>query len=255
MKLRLSRVIAIWMRHFVAFRSGWMVEATGIILEPMFILIAIGFGVGQFVDQITPNLTYQEFIAPGVVVGSAMWHALFHCSWGAYQRMKEQHLYETILITPVNLSELVGGEIMWGATRSVMTTTAVLGVASILGLISSPFSIFIIVVGFFAGLMFGAIGLICAATAPNNHSLMLVFTMIGSPLFFFGGVFFPIDSLPDYLEPVAWVMPLTPAVHIARGLSLGEFDLSHIYSVIYMVGLVALLCPVATALLKRRVFV
>ena len=91
--------------------------------------------------------------------------------------MKEQHLYETILIAPVNLSELVGGEIMWAATRSVMTTTAVLGVASILGLTSSPFSIFIIVVGFFTGLMFGGIGLICAATAPNNHSLMLVFTI------------------------------------------------------------------------------
>lgn len=252
---RAGKVSAIWMRHYVAFRSGWVIESTAILLEPLFMLVAIGFGIGRFVDNIAPGFTYQEFVAPGVVVGSAMWHSLFSCAWGAYQRMQTHKVYETMLTAPVNLSELAAGEIVWGATRSIMTTVAVLAAAAALGLISSPWAVLVIAIGFLTGLVFGGMGLIYASIAPSTHSLTLIFTMIGTPLFFFSGAFFPIDSLPDFIEPLAWAMPLTPAVHVARGLSTAEFALSHLYSVLYLAGLAAVFYPIAIRLLRRRLLI
>ena len=252
---RPRNVAGVWMRHYVAFRSGWLVESTAIVLEPMFILLAVGFGIGRFVSDIAPGLTYQEFVAPGIIAGNAMWHALFQCSWGAYQRMQTHRVYETMLTAPVNMSELAAGEIAFGATRSLMTTVAVLATAAALGLIGSPWAILIVGVGLLTGLVFGGMGLVFAAIAPSSHSLTLVFTMVGTPLFFFSGAFFPIASLPDWLEPVAWALPLTPAVHASRGLATGEFGLTHLYALLYLTGLALLLYPLATRLLRRRLIV
>jgi lipooligosaccharide transport system permease protein len=248
-------VFGIWMRHWVAFKAGWMIDSTAIVIEPLFILIAIGYGIGRFVENVQGDLSYQEFVAPGIIAANAMWPALFNCGWGGYQRMTHQNVFETMTSAPVNLSELAAGEILWGATRSLMTTAAVLVIATGMGLISSPMAILILPLGFIIGLIFGGMGLTYAAIAPTQHSMMLIFTLIGTPIFFFSGAFFPIDSLNDSLQPIAWTMPLTGGVHAARGLSTGEFAMSHLYGLLYMIGLAAAFYPAAFLLLRRRLVV
>ena len=42
-----------------------------------------------------------------------------------------------------------------------------------------------------------------------------------TPLFLFSGTFFPIDRLPTFLQPIAWVLPLWHGVDLARALALG----------------------------------
>ena len=252
---RPRNVYGVWMRHWLSFKSGWMVESSAIVIEPLFILLAVGFGIGRFVDNIAEGLTYQEFVAPGIIAANAMWPALFNCSWGAYQRMENHHVYETMISAPVNLSELAAGEIVWGATRSLMTTAAVLAIASILGLINSPLAILILPVGVLIGLVFGGMGLIYASLAPSQHSMMLIFTLIGTPIFFFSGAFFPIDSLHDAVEPIAWAMPLTGGVHAARGLATGDFGLGELFGLLYLTGLALTFYPIAFLLLRRKLVV
>ena len=45
------------------------------------------------------------------------------------------------------------------------------------------------------------------------------------PMFLFSGTFFPIYQLPDWLEPVAWVVPLWHGVDLCRDLALGTASL------------------------------
>ena len=252
---RIANVVSVWLRHVTAFRRVWVVDLTAILLEPLFVLVGVGFGIGHFVENISPGFTYQDFIAPGIIVGNAMFHAIFECSWGAYQRMRTQAIYDAIITAPVNVNELAAGEIIWGATRAAMTTGAVLAAAAALGLIHSPLAVFVIPIGFLTGLVFGGVGLSFASIARSSHSLMLVFTTIATPLFFFSGTFFPVDSLPRWLQPVAWALPLTPAVHAARGLTSGDFGLGHVYAILYLLGLAAVFYPIATMLLRRRILV
>jgi lipooligosaccharide transport system permease protein len=249
---RPANVYGVWLRHWLAFKGGWLVDSTAIVIEPLFVLLAVGYGIGKFVEGIEGNLSYQEFVAPGIIAANAMWPALFNCSWGAYQRMENHKIYETMISAPVNLSELAAGEIVWGATRATMTTAAVLLVATILGLIGSPLAILILPLGFLVGLVFGGMGLVYASLAPTQHSMMLIFTLIGTPIFFFSGAFFPIDSLHSGLQPVAWAMPLTGAVHVARGLSTGDLGMSHLYGLLYMIGLASVFYPLAFMLLRRK---
>jgi lipooligosaccharide transport system permease protein len=102
------------------------------------------------------------------------------------------------------------------------------------------------------GAMFGAMGFLFSSVAPHTTFLTLVFTVVASPLYFFSGSFFPMSVLPDWVEPIAWAMPLTPAVHIARGFALDSLDISHLWAAIYMLILTAIMWPAAVFLLKRR---
>ncbi len=249
---RPRNVYGVWLRHWLAFKAGWLVDSSAIVIEPVFILLAVGFGIGRFVENISEGLTYQEFVAPGIIAANAMWPALFNCSWGAYQRMENHKVYETMISAPVNLSELAAGEIVWGATRSLMTTAAVLTIAAMLGLIDSPLAILILPVGVLIGLVFGGMGLIYASIAPSQHSMMLIFTLIGTPIFFFSGAFFPIDSLHSAVQPIAWVMPLTGGVHAARGLATGDFGLGEVFGLLYLAGLAFAFYPIAFLLLRRK---
>ena len=62
-------------RFWIAFRSSqWMMIASGFV-EPVFSLLAFGFGLGQFIGTVDVgdrSVTYAQFIAPALLAYSAM---------------------------------------------------------------------------------------------------------------------------------------------------------------------------------------
>ncbi len=249
--VRLRSITGVWWRHAVALARVWKVAFTWFFVEPAFILLAMGMGVGRLVGTLPDHGSYAAFVTPGLVVGMAMFHAIFECAWGAFQRI-QQHVLETILTTPTTVAELAAGEVLWGGTRGAISTLAVGGLAVLLGWL--PLSGFpgVMLAGVLVGLEFGAIGLCFAAGSPTLPVLTLVFTVIATPLFFFSGSFFPIEVLPDFLQPVAWVAPLTPGVHLARGFAQGSLDWTHLAAAGYQLFLSVAFFPLAVLLLRRR---
>ena len=64
----------VWQRNRDAFLRAWKVEIGGIAVEPFIMLVAIGFGLGAYIQDIDGR-SYAEFLAPGVIAGYAMFHA------------------------------------------------------------------------------------------------------------------------------------------------------------------------------------
>ena len=252
LSFRWHNVVGIWIRQALAFRRSWVVESTAVVVEPVIVLGAIGFGLGRFVGDFEEGISFAEFVAPGIIAGNAMFHAIFEGSWGVYRRMETHRIYDAILTAPVAMRELVAGEMVWGATRALMTGVAVTAFAAALGLVDSPWAIGIVVAAVLIGLVFSGMGLIFAAITPSQHALVLVFTLVSTPMFFFSGAFFPIDTLPGWIQPLAWALPLTEGVHLARGLTTGNVGVTQLYDVLYMAGLIAVFYPLAIVLLRRR---
>ena len=134
----------------------------------------------------------------------------------------------------------------------MITAFCIGAVAAILGWLDPLSGAGVLLAAALIGIQFGALGLIFAALAPNVHILSLNFTVVATPLYFFSGAFFPISVLPDWVEPIAWAAPLTPSVHLARGFATGSLDISHLLSALYVLGLSAVLIPIASVLLRRR---
>ncbi len=250
-RFRLRGVTGVWLRHAVALARVWKVAITWFLVEPVFILLAMGVGVGQLVGDIPGHGSYAAFVTPGMIVGMGMFHSIFESAWGAFQRIQGDVL-ETMLTTPTTVAELAAGEVLWGGTRAAISTLAVGGFAVALGwlpLIALPG---VLLCSALVGLEFGAIGLCFAAGATTLSTLTLVFTVVATPLFFFSGSFFPIDVLPAFLQPIAWAAPLTPGVHLARGFAEGSLGAGHLASALYLLFLSVAFYPLAVWLLRRR---
>ena len=86
--IRLQSVAGMWFRHALVFRRTWWTAMTWYLIEPAAALLAIGFGVGQLVNEVE-GVPYAQFVTPGVIVGSAMFHAIFECAWGSFFRIQK----------------------------------------------------------------------------------------------------------------------------------------------------------------------
>ena len=262
LRLRWRSVWAVWRRHMLALGRVWHVAVTWFVVEPAVVLLAVALGIGRLVGDMGGQGSYAVFVAPGIVIGTAMFHAIFESSWSVFQRI-QQDLYETFLTAPVTVAEIVLGELTFAVTRALLSTLAVGGFAIAFGWI--PFAALpaLLLVSVAVGVVFGGIGLLFAALSPTVHALSLVFTLVATPLYFFSGAFFPVSVLPDWLEPAAWAAPLTPLVHLARGFcavfatgpaasGAAALDAGHLLAAGYVLALALLLVPLAERQLRRR---
>jgi lipooligosaccharide transport system permease protein len=222
-----------------------------VLIEPVIILVAVGFGVGKLVGTMDDGVSYAQFVTPGLIIGNAMFHALFETSWNAYNRI-DNDVYETALTTPITILEITIGDILWAVTRSILTVVGTAIVAALFGWLIHWEAIGLIIPAIMVGITFGALGFLFSAVAPHITFLTLVFTLVASPMFFFSGSFFPISILPDWVEPIAWAMPLTSAVHIGRGFALASLDITHLWAALYLIAVTAVLWPIAVFFLRRQ---
>ncbi len=215
--------LCVWRRDMESWRKYWKASLVGALGEPILSLVAIGYGLGRFVD-IDPGgagLGYAHFLAPGILASAAMNAASFEATFGSFTRMTEQKTYDAILATPVGIREIVAGDALWAATKATLSGTAVLLVAVAAGLVRSPTACLLPAVALVVGLVFAAMGIVVASRAQAYDFFTYYFTLVIAVMYFFSGIFFPLVSLPGWAQGVAWCLPLTHAVALARACATG----------------------------------
>jgi lipooligosaccharide transport system permease protein len=245
------RFIRVWQRNRDVFFRLWHSEAPGFVAEPIIILLAMGLGLGAYVGLVDGQ-KYIEFIAPGIIASYAMFSASFECTYGSFVRMEYQKTYDAIIATPLNIEDVIAGEIFWGATRSFMTGTVILAIAAAFRLVPSPWASVIPVLAFLEGIMFASIAILFTSFVPAIYSFNYYFTLFITPMFFFSGVFFPLSSFPEIVQTLSWVAPLTPVVHLTRALINGEFHLDLLWALGLIIVLTALFFSISLVTMRRR---
>ena len=122
------RFFRMWQRNRDVFLRLWHSEAPGTVIEPVIVLIAMGLGLGAYVGLVDGQ-DYIKFIVPGIVCSYAMFSVFGECTYGTFFRMEERKTFDAIIATPLNVEDVIAGEIFWGATRSLMTGSVILLVA------------------------------------------------------------------------------------------------------------------------------
>jgi lipooligosaccharide transport system permease protein len=248
------RAFHVWRRDLESwkrFAVSFFVAALG---DPIFYLLGIGYGLGRFVADIDGQ-PYAAFLAPGIVAYTAMNSATFEATIGAFTRMSEQRTYEAILATPCSIADIVAGDVLWAASKSVISVCFLAGILAVFGLLHSPLALTLVPLGFVVGLMFASLGMIMTAKAPSYDFFNYYFTFVFSIMFLFSGVFFPIHSLPDWARAVAWVLPLTHAVNLSRGLATGDAGTWMLGELAWIAVVSGVAFVVAERLVRRRLLV
>lgn len=249
--MSIKRAFRVWQRNATVYKKLYRSSLTLNFFEPMLYLIALGYGLGGFVKEIN-GVSYIEFIAPGIIMSSAMFAASYECTYGTYVRMVYQKTFDAILATPINFNELVFGELLWGATKSLIYGTIIVFVISIFGVVKSSYVFFLLPFIIICGLIFAALSLIATAIVPGIDSFNYFYTLVLTPLFLFSGIFFPLEDMPKIVIKLSEINPLLHLVNISRSLCYGILSSNFLTDLAVVLGYLVILTPLPFILLKKR---
>jgi len=241
-------------RNFRVWRKLWVPSLLGNFGDPLLYLLALGYGLGHFVGRIE-QMPYITFIASGIVASSVMNTATFEGLYSAFTRMSVQKTYAAILATPMEVSDVLAGELIWCALKGTMSAVAIILVASLFGAITwagVPWALLVILL---SGLAFGAIALTVTAVSRSYDFFMYYFTLVVTPMFLFCGVFYPLKTLPPIGQSIAQVLPLTHAVALLRPWLTGQWPTHVLLHLAVLAGYTVVGYALAIVLLRRRLLV
>ena len=245
------RWFPVWQRNFLVWRKLAIPSVLGNLADPLIYMLGLGYGLGSLLPQVN-GVSYVSFLAAGTVVSSTMNAATFEALYSSFSRMHVQKTWDAILNTPLSLDHVLTGELIWAASKSLLSGLAILLVIAALGLTSSPLALLAIPVIFLTGLTFAAMGLIVCALAPSYDFFMYYFTLFITPMLLVSGVFFPADQLPAAVHGIATWLPLSHALQLARPLLLGEVPANALGHVAAMLAIAGVSFCIATVLTRRR---
>lgn len=246
------RFIHVWRRNLLVWRKLAIPSILGNLADPLLYMVGLGYGLGSMLPQMG-GAPYVAFLAGGILCSSTMNTASFEAMYSAFSRMQVQKTWEAIINAPLTLDDVVLGETCWAASKSVLSGTAVLLVATALGLVGSALALWVIPLVFLAGLCFAGLGLIVTALSPSYDFFMYYFTLVITPMMLLCGVFFPLEQLPEIVQHIAQVLPLTHVVALARPLMSGTVPPHAWLHVLVLAVYAAASYGIALTLLKKRI--
>ena len=215
---------------FTQYRRIWRGTAITSVVTPVVYLLALGVGLGVFVDRsadLPDGISYLEFVAPGLMAATAMQLSTFEASWPVLSAIKWDRQYHAMLASPLRVRDVMLGHQAFFAFRLVTTATVYFIVILEFGTVASPLGVLTIPVTVLVGLSFSAPIAAWAAHTETEVSFVAIFRFLILPMFLFSGTFFPISTLPAPLEVVAWLTPLWHGVTLCRDLTLGDVSVWH----------------------------
>jgi ABC-2 type transport system permease protein len=201
-------------------RSGVLIR----LIQPAIWIIVIGHtfaGTRPLIQQVGFDGTYLEFMAPGVIILTAIFTSIF----GGVNTLWDRRygFMNKALTSPISRSSIALGKMLAISLISALQSALIIGIAIIIGVsFPNPWviaPIMAIVILFSLG--FSGISVVVAATAKSQETFWGVINFLGMPLFMLSPALFPLELLPDWLATAAKFNPVTYTVLLVRGLMTG----------------------------------
>jgi lipooligosaccharide transport system permease protein len=211
------------------YRRTWRATVVASVVQPVFFLLALGFGVGSRVPAgaVTGGLTYAEYLAPALLVASSLQIAAFESTYPILSALRWQRTYLGIAASPITPGQIFGGHLMWVGLRVGVSGAAYLVVAALLGTLTGAGAALSLPVSGLAGLAVAApVAAYSATLRIEGQHFDSLFRFVVLPMTLFAGTFFPLDRLPVWARPLAWVTPLWHGTELSRGAAFGGLSLA-----------------------------
>ncbi len=223
--------LRVWESGFAVYRRIWRANLLSSLVQPFLYLLGMGVGVGALVDdragstELLGGTSYLGFLAPSLIAVTAMMVLAQEAMWPVMDGFMWSNAYRSMYATPLEPGQIAAGVALWQATRGALACSGV-AVALVLfddtrswGLLSA------VVFGVLTGLAVALpITAWSASREAGDQSFPAIMRFGIMPMFLFGGAFYPIDQLPDWLQWVARVTPLYHGVELCRGSVLGTLE-------------------------------
>lgn len=230
--------------RFVQYRATFRASLVSSFGNPVLFLTAMGLGLGGYVGQVPSSsvegLTYLQFLAPGLLAATVMQTGSFEAAFPILSGFQWNKIFHSMYATPLRPRDIVLGNVTWAAIRLTMVATVFAVVVVLFGANRSPLIVLAIPAAVLTGLAFSTPIMAFSATQRQPNTFATIFRFGITPLFLFSGTFYPIESLPALLQPIAWLSPLWHGAEICRALMYGTAPSLIVPIVIHTAVLVAI---------------
>ncbi len=175
---------------------------------PIIYLIAFGWGLGHRVR--VGGVDYLTYLIPGLAAMSSMNNSY---TWVASNINLNRIYFKTFQVfvqAPIRPSSILVGEVLAGMVKGLFASVLIIAV----GLLASPrffLTPLFFVTLFLNCLLFACLGVITGMRAKSHEDTATYSNFFIMPMAFFSGTFFPLDRIPDALQWIIYVLPLTHA--------------------------------------------
>lgn len=210
-------IVAVLWEKWVEFRRDFYKITLAAMIAPLMYLIVFGMGI----QTMSHGKSYLEFLIPGVIALTSM-----NGSFSAIaQSLNVQRLYEKafdqVMISPTPLWQFIVGQVLAGSLRGMYAGGVILLITAPLtkNLVFNGYSFLIM---FLNGAVFSSIGLVVSFIAKNHADVPRFSNYFIMPMAYLCNTFFAVENMPHGIREFVWVLPLSQASGMIRGIANGE---------------------------------
>lgn len=223
------------------------------LIQPALWLAVFGVTLSKIRAMPTGNLTYLQFMTPGILAQSVIFVAIFYGITVVWER--DLGLLNKLLSTPAPRSAIVVGKALSAGVRGIFQAIAVLILALIMRIrvIFTPLSVLsVFAIIILCGMCFSSISMALASIFRTRERMMGIGQAITMPLFFASNAIYPLSIMPSWLKVIAIGNPLSYIVDAIRALLITG-DLSSIAIDMLVIGMTTIMLLVLASLSFRRI--
>jgi ABC-2 type transport system permease protein len=215
-----------------------------ILVVPLVVMTLIGLSF--------PQSNVLDYIAPALLATLALFFS-FLLTGISFLRERSQGTLERLMASPVSRSDIVVGYLLgffvFALTQSLIILLFTIYVLDV-HYTGDLWQIFIFQIVVIAGAV--NLGIFTSTFARNEFQMVQFIPLIIIPQVFLCGVIWPVEQMPDYLQWLSKILPLTYAVEGLTDIMIAGKNLLEVsFDLSVLVGF-ALIISVITAITLRR---
>jgi len=190
--------------------------------NPLFYLIAVGIGIGVLVEQGsgtsgTNGIKYIAFIAPALLANTAITGIMDETVFPTIEGFKWRKLFFAQNSTPITGRQIAIGVYLAALCRALFAVSVYYTLLLAFDVVNFGISVLLMPIAVLGGGAFGALMLFAAAKIEKEDQFFNILgRLVIMPMFLFSGTFFPLSSMPIFLQPIGWISPLWHATELGR---------------------------------------
>ena len=186
-------------------------------VQPALWLVIFGEVLARVRAIPTGDLSYIDFMAPGILAQSVLFIAIFYGIAVIWER--DLGILHKFLASPTPRAALVLGKAVSAGERALVQAVIVYLLAFVLGvkLNWNPLALVgVLVVVLLGSALFSTFSLIIACLVKTRERFMGIGQVLTMPLFFASNAIYPISIMPSWLQVISQGNPLTYEVEALR---------------------------------------
>ena len=209
-------------KELTRFTRIWTQTILPPIINQSLYFIIFGQFIGSQIASIQ-GLSYMQFLVPGLLM-MGMINASYSNVVSSFFSAKFQRNIEEILVAPVSKTTTIFGFISGGILRGLLVGALIY----LVSLFFTQFQVYsimqIILFSILTASAFALAGLINGIYAKKFDDISIIPTFVLTPLTYFGGVFYTLESLPEFWLALS---KFNPIVYMIDGFRAGFYNIHY----------------------------